>query len=112
MFDIEAAAGNGDVDVRMLIELASVGVQSTEYIDFNTQLARVPGHGAGGTVRKAVEQRPAVIEERPLQVGHGERDMLPVAVGQDVLLRDDPLLGALEAAAAAGFGFTALAEKA
>ena len=38
---------------------------------------------------------------------HGEGDMLPVAVGQDVLL-----LGALEAAAAAGLGFASLAEKA
>ncbi|BFF87214.1 hypothetical protein KP190043_p10870 (plasmid) [Klebsiella pneumoniae subsp. pneumoniae] len=43
---------------------------------------------------------------------HGEGDVLPVAVGQNVLLFGDPLLGALEAAAAAGFGFASLAEKA
>ena len=38
VFDIEATAGNGDVDVRMLIELASVGVQGAENADFNAQL--------------------------------------------------------------------------
>lgn len=43
---------------------------------------------------------------------HGEDDMLPVAVGQDVLLLDDPLFGAFEAAAAAGFGLATLTEEA
>ncbi len=112
VFDIEAAAGNGDVNVWMLIELASVGVQRAEDADLDAQFARVPEHGAGGAAKKVVEQRPVVIEERPQQVRHGEGDMLPVAVGQDVLLLGDPLLGALEAAAAAGFGLAALAEKA
>lgn len=107
MFDIKASTGNGDVDVRVLIELVSVGVQRAE-----AQLARVPEHGAGGAAKKVVEQRPVVIEERPQQVRHGEGDMLPVAVGQDVLLFGNPLLGAFEAAATAGFGFASLAEKA
>lgn len=112
VFDIETAAGDGDVDVRMLIELASVGVQRAENADLNAQLARVPEHGAGGAAEEAVEQRPVVIEERPQQVRHGEGDMLPVAVGQDVLLLGNPLLGAFEAAAAAGLGLAGLAEKA
>lgn len=43
---------------------------------------------------------------------HGKRNVLPVAVGQDVLLFGDPLLGGLEATTAAGFGLAALAEKA
>lgn len=43
---------------------------------------------------------------------HGKGDMLPVAVGQDVLLFGDPLLGGLEATAAAGFGLAGLAEEA
>lgn len=38
--------------------------------------------------------------------------MLPVAVGQDVLLLGNPLLGTFEAAAAAGLGLAGLAEKA
>lgn len=111
VFGIETAAGDGNVDVRVLIELASVGVQSAEDADLDAQLARVPEYGASGAAKKVVEQRPVVIEERPQQVGHGEGDMLPVAVGQDVLLLGNPLLGAFEAAAAAGLGFAGLAEK-
>ncbi|RAP68549.1 hypothetical protein ACZ87_03799, partial [Candidatus Erwinia dacicola] len=34
--------------MRMLIELATTGVQGTEYADLNAQLARVPEQGAGG----------------------------------------------------------------
>jgi hypothetical protein len=98
--------------VRMLIELASVGVQRAEDADINAQLARVLKHGAGGAAKKVVEQRPVVIEERPQQIRHGEGDMLPVAVGQDVLLLGNPLFGAFEATAATGFGLATLAEKA
>lgn len=112
VFDIETPAGDGNVDVRMLIELAPVGVQRTEDTDFDAQLARVPEHGAGGAAKQVVEQRPVVVEERPQQVGHGESDVLPVAVGQNVLLFGNPLLGAFEAAAAAGLGLAGLAEKA
>lgn len=96
----------------MLTELAAVSVQGAEDADLDAQLARVPEHGTGGAAKQVVEQRQVVVEERPQQVRHGEGDVLPVAVGQNVLLFGDPLLGALEAAAAAGFGFASLAEKA
>lgn len=39
-------------------------------------------------------------------------DVLPVAIGQDMLLFGEPLLGGFEATTAAGFGLAALAEKA
>ncbi len=48
------------------------------------------------------EQRPVVAEERPEHVWHGKGDVLPFAVGQDVLLLSNPLLGRLHAAGAAG----------
>lgn len=96
----------------MLIELASVGMERAEDADVDAWLARVPEHGASGAAKQVVEQRPVIIEERPQQVRHGEGDMLPVAVRQNVLLPGDPLLGAFEAAATAGFGFASLAEKA
>ena len=54
----------------------------------------------------------SVVAHHFKQVRHGEGDVLPVAVGQDVLLFGNPLLGAFEAAAAASFGFASLAEKA
>lgn len=111
VFDVEAAAGDRDVDMRVLIELPAVGVQRTKNADFNTLLARPAEHGAGGAAEQVVEQGPVVVEERPQQVRHGKRNVLPVAVGQDVLLLGDPLLGGLEATAATSFGLAALAEE-
>ncbi len=96
----------------MLIELSAVGMERTEDTDFAPLLARPAEHGAGGAAKQIIEQGPVVVEERPQQVRHGKRDVLPVAVGQDVLLFGDPLFGGLEAAATAGFGFASLAEKA
>ncbi len=52
-----------------------------------------------------------VVEKRPQQVRQGKRDVLPVAVGQDVLLFGNPLLGGLEATTAAGLGLAGLAEE-
>lgn len=62
---IEAAAGDGNMDVRVLIELAPVGVQRTEDADLDAQFARVPEHGACRAAKQVVEQRPVVVEERP-----------------------------------------------
>ncbi len=102
VLNVETAPRNGDVDMRMLIELATTGVQGTEYADLNAQLARVPEQGAGGAAEQVVEQRPVVAEERPKQVWHGKGDVLPFAVGQNVLLPSNPLLSGLHAAGAAG----------
>ncbi len=100
--------------LRLLIELTAVGVQGAEDADLDAQLTRVAEHGTGGAAKKVVEKRPVVIAERPQQVWHGESDMLPVAVGQDVLLFGNPLFGVFVAvaAAAAGPGLPTLAEKA
>lgn len=98
--------------MRVLIELPAVGVERTEDADFDPLLARPAEHGAGGAAKQIIEQEPVVIEERPQKVRHGEGDVLPVAVGQNVLLFGDPLLGGLEATTATGLGLAALAEKA
>ncbi len=111
VFDVKAAAGDGDVDMWMLIELPAVGVERAEDPHFDTLLACPAEHGAGGAAEQVVEQRPVVVEERPQQMRHGEGDMLPVAVGQGVLLFGNPLLSSLEAATATGFGLAALAEE-
>nr|ULG18807.1 hypothetical protein R10p_00084 [Serratia proteamaculans] len=68
--------------------------------------------GIGGTGKEFIEQGPVVGKGGPEFIGHGEGDVLPFAVGQDVLLFGNPLLGSLEATAAASFGFASLAEKA
>lgn len=81
VFGIEAAAGDGDMDMRVLIELPAVGMERTEDADFAPLLARPAEHGAGGAAKQVIEQGPVVVEERPQQVRHGKGDMLPVAVG-------------------------------
>ena len=68
----------------------------------DAQLSRVSEQGPGGAAEQVVEQRPVVAEEQPEQVWHGKGDVLPFAVGQDVLLLSNPLLGGLHAAGAAG----------
>ncbi len=100
--NVQTTAGDGDVDVRVLIELAAIGVQGAEDADLNAQLARVPELGPGGAAEQVVEQRSVVAEERPGQVWHGKDDVLPFTVGQDVLLLSNSLLGGLHAAGAAG----------
>lgn len=47
-------------------------------------------------------QGPVIVKERPEQVWHGKSDVLPFAVGQNVLLLSNPLLSGLHAAGAAG----------
>lgn len=48
MFNIEVAAGDGDVDMRMLIELTTVSVQGTEYSHLDILFTGPLQHGAGG----------------------------------------------------------------
>src|SRR5690606_434173 len=96
--DIEAAAGDGEVNVRMLVELAAVGVQGAENTDLHALFAGPPEHGPGGGTEEGIEQGPVVVEKGPEQVGHGKGDMLPVAVGKNVALLRHPLLRGFEAA--------------
>lgn len=65
MFNVEPAAGDGDVNVRVLIQLAAVGVQGAENTHFNPLFAGPALHGPGGTAEQRVEQRPVVVEEGP-----------------------------------------------
>ena len=102
VFNIEPATGDGQMNVRMPVELTATGVQGTEDADLNTLFTRPPEHGAGGSPEQGIKQGPVVVEEGPQQVGHREGDMLPVAVGKDMSLLRHPLLRSFEAAGAAG----------
>lgn len=102
VFNIEPAAGDGEVNVRMLVELATVGMQGAEDTDLQALFAGPPEHDAGGRAEQGVEEWPVVVEEGPQQVGHGEGDVLPVAVGKDMTLLRHTLLRSFEAAGAAG----------
>ncbi len=100
---IKSAAGDGEVDVRVLVELAAVGVQGAEDANLHTLFAGPPEHGPDGGAEERVEQGPVVVKEGPQQVGHGKGDVLPVAVGKNVALLRDPLLRGFKTAGAARF---------
>lgn len=102
VFNIEASTGDGQMYVRVLVKLATVGMQGAEDTDFHALFAGPPEHGAGGSTEQGIKQGPVVVEEGPQQVGHREGDVLPVAVGEDMALLRYPLLGGFEAAGAAG----------
>lgn len=87
VFNIEPAAGDGHVEMRMLIELATVGVQGAEDADLHTLFSGPPEHSSGGGAEQGIEQGPVVVEKRPEQMGHGKGDVLPVAVRKDMTLQ-------------------------
>lgn len=103
VFNIEAATGDGEVNVRMLVELSAVRMQGAEDTDLHALFARPQEHGAGGGTEQGVKQGPVVVEEGPQQMGHGKRDVLPVAVGKDMALLRYPLLRGFMSAGAAPF---------
>lgn len=112
MLNVETATRDGDVDMRVLIELTAISVQGAEYADLNALFTCPLKHGAGGATEQVVEQGPVVTEEGPEQVWHGKGDVLPFAIGQNVLLLSNPLLSGLHAAGAACLRFAALTEEA
>nr|WP_272516050.1 MULTISPECIES: hypothetical protein [unclassified Providencia] len=50
-------------------------------------------HSTRCTAKESVEQGPIIVEERPKQVRHGESDVLPLAIWQNMPLLSNPLLG-------------------
>lgn len=65
VFYIKSAACDGDMNVRMLVELAAVGMQGAEDADFHALLTCPAEHGTGGGLKKLVEQGPVVVKKRP-----------------------------------------------
>ena len=95
----------------MLIELAAVGVEGAKDTDFESKASGMFEHSTRCTAKELVEQGPIIVEERPKQMGHGEGNMLPFAVRQNMALLGDPLFGAFETTGTAGFGFTGLTKE-
>ena len=77
-------------------------MQGAEDADLHALFTGPPEHGPGGGAEECVEQGPVVVKKGPQEVRHGKRDVLPVAVGEDVALLRHPLFGGFEAAGAAG----------
>lgn len=54
ILNIEPTAGDGQVNVRMLVELAAVGVQVAEDTDIHALFVGPGKHGAGGSAELRV----------------------------------------------------------
>lgn len=98
VFNIEPATGDGQMNVRVLVELSTVRMEGAEDIDLQALFACPPEHSPGGSPGQDIKQGPLSLNK-----GHSRNDMLPVVVGKDVALLRYPLLGGFEAAGAAGF---------
>ncbi len=85
VLNVETAPRDGDVDVRVLIELTALSMEGTEYADLNALFTRPPDHCASCTAKQLVEQGPVVVEEVPQQVGHGKR--MPSALVYRTLMK-------------------------
>lgn len=103
MLNIESTTGDGQVNMRMLVELATVRMQGAKNTDLHALFAGPSEHGAGGCTKQGIEQEPVVVKEGPQDMGHGECDVLPVAVRQNMNLLRSPLLCGFETAGTAGF---------
>ncbi len=78
MPDIEAAAGDGEVNVRMLVKLATISVQGTEDTDLYALLAVSPEH-----CRVAARNRGQLLLKNCLWVKpRPESQKLPGKVGR------------------------------
>jgi len=53
------------MNVWMLIELATIGMQGTKNTNFEPKALYMFEHRAGGAAKKLVEQGPVIVEERP-----------------------------------------------
>lgn len=62
MLNIETAPHDRDVDMRVLIELAAIDVEGTEYADLNTLFTCPLQHGAGGAAEQVIEQRSIIVK--------------------------------------------------
>nr|WP_261791472.1 hypothetical protein [Candidatus Erwinia dacicola] len=61
--NVQITAGDGDVDVQVLIELASIGVQGAEDADLNALLTGSPQHGPGGAAEQVVAPFPVETQQ-------------------------------------------------
>lgn len=58
MFYIEPATGDGQMNVRMLVELPAVGMQGAEDTDLQALFAGPTEHSAGGGTEEGIKQVP------------------------------------------------------
>lgn len=98
------------MDMRMLIELATVSMEGNKQDDFDAKFFRPFEQGISGAGEKLIEQRPVVGKSGPEFIGHGEGNVLPFTVGENMLLLGNPLPCGFHATGTAAFTFATLAK--
>lgn len=61
VFNIEPTAGYGPVNVRVVVKLATVGMQAAENAGFYTLSADSTEHGASSSAEAGTELRPVIV---------------------------------------------------
>lgn len=87
---INAAAGDGDVNVEMPVETTAVRMNRAENADIQRTFACGVQQVINRQSAEVVKQPAINLEQRPEQIGEGENQMYPVAVRQAVELRGNP----------------------
>jgi hypothetical protein len=106
----KAADGGGQMDVEIALEMASEGMNGQENAGVEPLFARQRQDEVGrqrGDPREEVAVEP---EEFPKPRGHGERDVLPSGVGQNIELGFDPFIGGLLSARGTEAGFAGMGD--
>ncbi len=63
---VESAAGDGQVNVQMLFELAAAGMQGAKETNLHALFAGSAEHGSGGGMEQGIERRPVVVKKRAI----------------------------------------------
>lgn len=61
VFNIEPTASDGPVNVRVVVKLATVGMQAAENAGFYTLSADPTEHGASSSAEPGTELRPVIV---------------------------------------------------
>lgn len=85
------------MDMRMWIELAAVSVKGDRQTDFDAEFFRPFQQGIGSAGEKLIKLQPVVGKSGPEFIGHGEYDVLPFTVRDNMLLLGNPSLRGLHA---------------
>lgn len=99
---INAAAGDGDVDMRVPVESSAVRVDGAENTDIQRPFSGGVQQIIDGQAAEVVKQPAVDLKQGPQCIGEGEDEVYPVAVRQAVKLGGDPDIGGLFTAGGAG----------
>lgn len=100
--------GGGKMEVKIAVELASESVAGLENAGVEALLARQLQDEVGGQGWDEIEEVAVAPEELPQQGGHGEGDVLPGGVRQNIEVGFDPFIGGLLSARRAEAGLAGM----